>query len=136
MNDNPKMKMIDISHDYGNLKHKEFESTKRGKFVFHENYYKDLQNSTVTISNEVRTWAGQHKVVLREGKSKFGNEIIFQSCIRQMAKDDKGKESYKASTEKNYPTTEIYFPATMETIDFLKKAIFRITREMERINGS
>jgi hypothetical protein len=129
MDEARKLEMTDLDNDYGGIKRQEFERTERDGMVYHENYHDMLCNSTVTLDNKVRTFSGQHKVVLREGRSDFGPEIIIQSCLRGKAKP------YKAKTRKNYPTTEIYFPANRETLDFLRKSLFRIEREMERING-
>lgn len=129
MDEARKLKLTDLDNDYGNPKSIEFEQTSRDGMIYHENYYPGFNNSTVTLNNRVSTFVGQHKLVLREGDSDFGPEIIIQSCLRQQAL------SYKAKTKKNYPTTEIYFPATRESIDFLRKSLYRIEREMERING-
>lgn len=129
---------VELKHDYNMPILEENVHTRpmqRGDMIYHENFHAGLHNSTVTLNNQVRTWAGQHKIVLREGPSGFGTEIIIQSNLRKMAKDPNGSETYKAKTLKNYPTTEIYFPATPETISFLKESIERIEKEMERING-
>ena len=99
-----------------------------GKENSYLNCYSNIETNAVICDKNINTvFKGNPKIVVRKGKSTFGNEMLFQFLIK------KEVEQYPANSD--YKVIEYYLPLE-EGVEFLKNSIKFIEGKLNEVEGS